>query len=172
MTLTVAQLRTFVTSSLVDDALQTLLDAAAASIVDVTGATGEVTEYLNGHYPRIVTSRLIGTVTSVTEDDVTLAADDYRASGYVLTRLDDGTNPRSAWGSEVVVVYASPDATAEYDRVQLELVKLDLAQNPGLVSQRIGDWEETYRTDATYEAQRADILASLTAAGGGMLVVE
>lgn len=169
--LTVDQLRLFVTSQLPDEALTTLLSAAAAAITGVAGATGEVTEYLTGGYTRIVVGRQIGTLTSVTENDVLLTVTDYRASGYVLTRLDSAGNP-STWGTAVVVVYTPADDTAERQRVQLELVKLDLASNPGLASQNIGTWTEAYRTDKTPDEQRAEILASLGASGGGMRVVD
>ncbi len=171
--MTVAQLRTFVTSPLPDEALLTLLSAAASAITGVAGATGEVTEYVAGGYTRIVVGRQIGTLTSVTENGTALTATDYRASGYVLTRLDTAANP-TTWGTAVVVVYTPADDTAERQRVQLELVKLDLTYQPGLVSQDIGTWSETYQNAASmsYADQRAEILASLGASGGGMVVIE
>lgn len=167
--LTVDQLRLFVTSPLLDDALLTLLSAAAAAIAGVAGATSEITEYVSGGYTRIVVARQIGTLTSVTEDDVLLVAADYRASGYVLTRLDSSGNP-GIWGGRIVVVYTPADDTAERQRVQLELVKLDLNQNPGLSAETIGTWSETYAAPASYAETRAAILASLTT-GGGMVIV-
>lgn len=167
MILTVADLRTFVTSALPDAALQTLLDAAEAAIVGVAGATGEVTEYVAGGYSRIVVGRQIGTLTSITEDDVLLAATDYRGSGYVLTRLDDAGNPRP-WGTAVTVVYTPADDTAERQRVQLELVKLDLNYRPGLIAQSVEGFAEQYA--ATYEQSRADILDTLSP-GSGMVVI-
>ena len=177
--LTVAQFRAFPGTPsedvLPDASLQILLDAAIAAVNEVAGATGEVTEHIHGHgYARITVARLIGTIASVTEDDVVLAADDYRASGYVIKRTGHGTNPSWRWGSYLTVVYTPADDTAERQRVQLELVKLDLAYQPGLAGQKIGTWEETYSASSVmnYEIERGLILASLGASGGGMLVVE
>ena len=174
MTLSVAQLRTFVDSELGDDALQALLDAAAEAIAEVAGSTDAVTEYLAGGYARIVTVRQVASVTSITEDGILLGTDDYRAAGYVLTRLATGTHPASRWGRESVAVYAPADEAAERDRVQLALVKLDLTHNPGLASERVGDWQEDYTSNSAfnYETERASILASLGTSGGGMVVPE
>ncbi len=176
--LSVAQLREHVVSTLPDSALQTLLDAAAAAIVAVAGPSGEIAEYLSAQpfygdgLHRITTARLIGTIASVTEysGDVAtiLDATDYRASGYVLTRLPSGTHPQWAWSHRVVVVYTPADDTDERNRVQLELVKLDLDSHPGLASQSVEGFAEAYRGD--YEAERAAILATL-GSGGGMVVV-
>jgi hypothetical protein len=175
--LTVTQLRQFVTSSLEDAPLQTLLDAAATAIVGVAGATGEITEHVSawdGFYHRITVARPIAAITSVTEYaggvETILAADDYRADGYVLTRLGYGTNPRWwFWGRHVVVVYTPADDTAERQRVQMELVKLDLNWKPGLTVQGVEGFTEQYA--ATYEQSRADILGTLGGASGGMVVV-
>lgn len=174
--LTVAQFRAFPGTPSVDvlpDAsLTILLNAAIAAVNEVAGATGEVTEYLTGGYTRIVVGRQIGTVTSVTENDVVLAATDYRASGYVLTRLDTAGDA-STWGT-VVVVYTPSDDTAERQRVQLELVKLDLNYRPGLIAQSVEGFAEQYSSSSVmnYEIERGLILATLGGASGGMVVIE
>lgn len=172
--LTVDQLRTFVTSSLGDEALLTLLNAAEAAIVEVAGATGEITEHIHGYgLHRIVVNREIGTITSVTEHDggteTVLDATDYRASGYVLTRIGTGTSPRWYWAPHVVVVYTPADDAAERQRVQMELVKLDLNWKPGLTVQSVEGFAEQYA--ATYEQARADILATLGGGSVGMVIV-
>jgi len=177
--LTVAEFRDLVETQASDTALEMYLAAAAQEIAAQAGAFGEVTEHVGAHgnyyspgHNRVVTNRPIGTVTSVTEDGVVLATDDYTASGYILHRIGTGTNPRWHWGRHVIVVYTPADDTAERRRVQSELVKLDLDFEPGLASQQIGTWTETYRTDATRDELRAEILASLSTPGGGMLVVD
>jgi hypothetical protein len=179
--LTVDQLRTFVASGLPDSALQTLLNAAEQAIVALAGATGDVTEYLSAQQfygdglHRITVARPIGTITSVTEHSggvaTMLDATDYRASGYVLSRLPNGTHPQWAWAHRVTVVYTPADDTSERERVQVELVKLDLSWAPGLVQQQIGTWSESYALPGSYEAERAAILATLGGSGSGMVVV-
>jgi hypothetical protein len=173
MSLTPTQLRAFVTTELTDPALQTLLDAAASAIDALAGSAAEATEYKSGGYSRIVLARLAAAVSSVTEDGSVLDSTGYRASGYVLTRLDSSGNP-SVWGARIVVVYTASVEASERERVQLELVKLDLAQNPGLSSQTIGTWTEQYASNSAwnYEQERAAILATLGGSGGGMVVVD
>lgn len=172
MMLTIAALREFVTSALPDDPLQVLLNAAEAEIIGVAGATGEITEHIHGYgLHRIVVAREIGTVTSVTEDRIVLADDDYRVSGYVLTRIGTGTLPSWIWGSYLTVVYTPADDTAERQRVQMELVKLELNQDPGMSAETIGTYTGTYAAPSIYAETRAAILASLTT-GGGMRVVD
>jgi hypothetical protein len=181
VSLTVEQFRDFVRTSLSDESVQKLLEAAKLAIDQVAGPVGEITETIEAWewgdgLPRITTKRPMSAVVSVTEyvgdRPIVLAADDYRVSGYVLTRLGHGTNPRWHWGSRVVVVYATADDAAERDRVQLELVKLDLTYSPGLSSQTIGTWSEAYTDGATYAADREAILSSLLpTSGGGMVVV-
>ncbi len=181
--LTVAQFREHVTTTLSDSALQTLLDASEAAIVAAVGATGEVTEYLSAHafygdaLHRITVARQIGTIASVTEYSGSVAtvldATDYRASGYVLSRLPHGTHSQWAWSHRVAVVYTPADDTSERERVQLELVKLDLNAQPGLAAQSVEGFGETYNSNSVmnYEIERALILATLGGSGGGMVVV-
>jgi hypothetical protein len=40
-------------------------------------------------------------------------------------------------------------------------VRLDIAFNPGLASQSIGPWSESYSSGKSYPEQRADILESI-----------
>ena len=171
--LTVDELRLHVTSTLTDEALQLLLDAALDAIEDVA-PTGPVTELITpGSGDLVLLSREATAITSVVEEywgqSTTLAADDYelRSGGQTLRRLSTGTNPAYAWRGRVDVAYTVEDDSAERKRVQLELVKLDLAFNPALRSQTIGTWSEDY-ADKPYADQRAGILASL--AGGPLAI--
>lgn len=166
MTLTVGDLRGYITSGLTDPALQKLLDAAYEAIGHQSGAAGAVTEFAVGGYSTLILDRQASAITSVTERiggvDVVLAANDYRHSGYVLTRLDTGTNPRSTWADTTTVYDPVVDA-AEWDRVAVALVELDLNYSPGVTSERIGDWEETKADNSAmnYAIERETILASL-----------
>jgi len=172
MPLSVTQMRAFVTTSLSDEALLILLDAAAEAIVAEIGYPGSTSERMHARGDLLMLSRPALSVTSVTEDGTALAADDYDLSfsGQTLRRLDDGTSPRGYWRGWVVVASLPRDDTATRQRVQRELVMLDIAFHPGLVSQTIGTWSETYATgsQATYAEQRAAILASLS--GGAWIV--
>ena len=168
MSLTVDQFREHITSTLGDEAIQRLLDAAYESIVIVAGpyaSDGTVSEILTprGIGTLLMLSRQAESVSEVIEGDTTLAADDYelRPSGNTLRRLDDGTNSASYWGNRVYVTYLPQSDLAIRDVAQLELVKLEIAFNPTLVTQTIGSWSESYQQGRSYPEQRADILASL-----------
>ncbi len=193
--LTVPELREHINSALPDAALQHLLDASEATIVDVVGAPGAITEYINAMAPgdgyapwgltlglkRISLSRQLGTVTSVTEyigpygdPGTVLDATDYRASGFILTRLPDGNHKRGSWSQRVVVVYTPADETADRIRVQIELVRLELNSKPGLAQQITEGFAERFSGFGllNYSEERADLLASLLSVGGGIAFVD
>jgi len=158
--LTVTQLRQHVTSGLSDDALQRLAEAAEKDITAKFGAAGEVTEYLDGGYQQLVLRRRVGTITSVTEssdtdDPLVLADDDYRVEGYLLRRLDTGTNPGTTWQGEVKVVHTPPDTEVDRVRLQVALVKLDLAYS-GYAAEATQDESRTPMPD--YQLARRRLL--------------
>jgi hypothetical protein len=169
--LTPDEFREHVTTSLGDDALQRLLDAAEEAIIGVIGTGGSATEDFEVHGERLMLSHRASTITSVTErtdpwaTGTALAANDYglSSSGWTLRRLSSGTNPGYYWAYRTTVVYEPVSDAAERRRVQMELVRLELAFTPGLVSQTIGGWAETYSGD--YSAQRQAILGSLNPDG-------
>lgn len=172
MTLTVDQFREHVTSSLGDEAIQRLLDAAYESIILAAGpyaSDGTITEILTprGIGPLLMLSRQAESVSEVIEGTgasaTTLAADDYELSqsGNILRRLSDGTNAALYWRYRTFVTYLPQSDLAIRDVAQLELVKLEIAFNPTLVTQTIGSWSESYQQGRSYPEQRADILASL-----------
>jgi len=170
MPLSVTQMRAFVTTSLSDEALLILLDAAAEAIVAEIGYPGSRTERLHAHGDLLMLSLPALSVASVTEDGTLLDPDDYElsSSGQTLRRLDDGPSPAHRWHGWVVIACLPRDDTATRQRVQRELVALDISYQPGgLTSQRIGEWAETYAagTGKGYGEQRADILASLRTGG-------
>ena len=169
--LTAAQLRSLAPTSLEDAALEILLAAAEQEIDRHAGAAGDVTERFRAERPRVLgLARPAALVVSVTQQGVALDPTDYalECGGELLRRLHDGANPAWRWWGHVTVVYTPVDDTASRQRVQAELVRLDIAFTPGLASQQIGTWTETYATSGrTYAEQRADILASLA---GGLVV--
>jgi len=170
--LTVSELREHVQTSLVDDALERLLDDAEASIVKHAGDLADVTEFVDGGGPTLVLRRRADSITSVVESfgvgDVTLATNDWRARGaYVLERLRTGTNPRSSWRGPVQVVYEPEDDTATRKIVQLDLIKLEIANNPGLAAETVGSWTQQYLTNSsrTLADSRGDVLSRLREPG-------
>lgn len=169
-----AQIREHITTALVSDALMRLADAAEEAIIERAGPTldeyilTDVTERFRPSGPALMLSRRAESVVSVSEyahrsDPTELAADDYAlsSSGNMLRRLRDGTNPATAWHPDVDVTYTPFTDTASRYRVQLELIKLDIAFNPTLASQTIGSWTEQYAQGRPYHEQREDLLASL-----------
>jgi hypothetical protein len=167
MSLDVTALRQHIETELADEALARLLEAAYEAIDEAVGAAADVSEYFRVHGDLLLLSRRAESIASVTENDTALETDDYelRPSGLTLRRLDTGTNPRRHWHRRIDVTYRAYNDESERDRVAVELVKLDLAYSPGLVSQSIGAWSETYTTGTgsslDYAAERATILASL-----------
>lgn len=165
-------------TSLGDEALQSLLDAALEAIVARFGSINdEAVEQRRPTGPLIRLSQRAQQIISVSEQTsvgwtfggwggttVDLDVLDYqlRPGGSILERLATGPNPARRWRGRVEVHYWPVDDGAERDRVAVDLVKLDLAYAPGLVEQTIGTWTERYaRQDTPYQAEREAILASL-----------
>jgi hypothetical protein len=167
--LTVDELREHVTTTLGDDALQRLLDDAEAAIIEYAGEIGTLTEFVRGGAGTIVTSRPIDTITSIIERTdsyvpVTLATDDYRVrNSYVIDRLRLGTNRWLHWRGVVEITYEPIDDTATRKIVQAELIQLELDTKPGLASETVGAWTQTYSSigSKSVPEQRLDILTRL-----------
>ncbi len=167
--LTVDEFREHVTTSLGDDAIQRLLDDAEAAITAYAGAVGVAVEIVSGGSGRVSVSRPIAAVTTVVERDggsspVTLSTNDWEPIGrFVLGRTRYGTNDWGVWRSPVRVTYTPVDDTATRKIVQLELCRLTIATNPGLASETVGAWTQTYASigSKSVPEQRADILSRL-----------
>jgi hypothetical protein len=170
--LTVAELRSLVPGDieLEDAALQLLLDAAEQAITAEIGALGETTTYHDGGgslllLDRPTTADAIDSITESfdSESPTLLATDDWRieADGRFLVRLLTGTNPSSWWAGPVRVVATPTSDLALRKGVQAELVKLELASNPGLAMIQVGNWMEQYSQGRPYGEMRTDILATL-----------
>lgn len=168
MALTVDDLRLHITSSLGDEALELLLDAAYEDIDKRIGPSGAVTEVLPaGAGKLLMLSCPASALTAVVEyayttSETTLATDDYELIGdQQLIRTPDGTNPSNGWNGRVKITYTTLVTDASRDRAAVSLVKLDLDQHPGVSSERLGDWSVTYASDPQYATSREAILATL-----------
>lgn len=168
--LTPAQFRQHVNTSVADPALQRLLDAAELAITGRVGALTAITERRRGGGSMLYFGRAIGTFTSITErtgdpigwTDVVLDATDYTllSDARTVRREITGTHKAERWADDVTAVYTPLDDTAERQRVAIELVKLDLAHQPGLSGQSIGSWSESYAA-LDYTETRESLIASL-----------
>ena len=145
-------------------AIQRHLDETEALIVREFGAnTTDLTEWLEGMGRYIFLSRVASSVTTtvetVSDEDTTLASDDYRLEGQGrrIKRLSDGTNGRVNWGDLVKVIYTPSNETSIRIGVQLDLVKLEI-QFKGLKGEKIGDWGGNM---GAYDTERAAILGRL-----------
>jgi hypothetical protein len=176
--LTVDEFREHVTTSLGGDAIQRLLDDAEAQIDAFAGAVGSAVDLVTGGGSRIVTTRPIASVTTVVERDggsspVSLATDDWELFGtFLLLRSRHGTNDASYWRGPVRVTYTPVDDTDTRKIVQLELVRLEMTTNPGLASETVGAWTQTYSSigSKSVPEQRGDILSRLHQAAGFAVV--
>lgn len=168
--LTLVQLKEHIEAELADAALQRLLDAAEQIVAERFGAiAAQVDEYVvtDHQYPEgrdksVILTREASSITSVTEQMFsaaadTLAADDYELRGFLLERLDTGTNPRGKWGHRVVVTYVPFDDTKQRIPVEVNLVKLELAYR-GLSAEKAGDYSMSARK---YHEERESILGAL-----------
>lgn len=156
--------REHIETSLEDDALERLLAAAEAAIVERAGPNPtddtETATAEERHSPRgdlLMLSRVPGVIVSVTEGTTELDPEDYaqRPGSGILRRVG-----RSWWGP-VTVAYIPEGDLAERIRVQLALVRLDLSATPGVTSERIGPWQQQTADGSTYAVEREALLASL-----------
>lgn len=176
--LTIAQLREHIETSLGDDALQRLLNAAEEAIVARAGAPGARAILTGGGYRFISLPRPASAISSITETrydtTTTLAVDDYDLlpDGYLIERLTTGTNPRSTWYGTVEVTFTPVADTATREMVQVDLCKLDIAANPHMRSLTIGSWTEQYANDAQWNEadEREAILARLNVSLGMVVI--
>lgn len=169
--LTAEEAREHIETSLGDEALERLLEAAEAAIIDRAGsnptedtATATAEER---HSPRgdlLMLSRVPGVIVTVTEGTTELDPEDYaqRPGSAILRRVG------RSWCGRVTVAYIPEGDLAERIRVQLALVKLDLAATPGVTSERIGPWQQQTADGSTYAAEREALLASLAAGFEGI----
>lgn len=168
--LSVAEFREHVTTSLGDDAIELLLDAAWQAIAIVAGEEGDVVEVRDGGGSYVFLSRRATSVDSVKEwlgysYEQTLDAADYRllSDGLSLRRLNSGTTPATYWAGPVEITATAVDDDALRQSLQLQLVSLFLNHHPGITAQWIGDWREEFQSAAnwSYASEREALLNTL-----------
>jgi hypothetical protein len=169
--LSVEEFRDFVTSTVDDEGIQLLLDAAEQAInarfgdLDAGYGTDEI---VDGGQSYIFLRRRAASIDSIVErvgtTDTTLDVTDYRlrGDGVSILRLASGVNQRSWWGAPITVSYEPLDDLEERKRVQRALVMFDLNFVPGnATSETIGAWSETFSAaNPNYSEGREAIFAS------------
>jgi hypothetical protein len=153
--LTVDQLRQHVTTTLGDEALQRVLDAANADLLAAAGPLGVTTlEMHGGRSSVLLLPRRFTAVSGVVEryedftTTVTLATNDWHLidNGWTLVRSLYGTNPPGGphwWAPLVAVTGTVFDDTASRVASLIELVKVALLP-VGLTSRTIGAYSESF----------------------------
>ena len=149
-----------------DSAEEEILAILGGFVTDSSGEPEAIEELITtrGNGDILMLSRRASYIVSIVEGDTTLTSDDYQvmSSGQTLRRLDDGSNPASAWNGRVRVKYEPLSDAGIRERVQLALVELEVNSSPGSRSERIGEWSETVSQSSTsYQDERQAILASL-----------
>lgn len=170
--LTVTQIREHVETDLGNDALQRIIDSEDGEITRRFGAATTQTETLKGGESYVFLSRLVSSITSVTEEvnetTTTLAVDDYDLWwNQAIERDSDGTNGRSTWGDKVTVVYVPQTTTPQRTLLLIQLVQLAV-QYRGVQSASIGsgDYSATYHD---YQRERERLFRKLEPRGGVFL---
>ena len=165
--LTLAQIREHVETDLSNDALQRLIDSEDAEIVQRYGALSTQTETLRGGSERLFLSRLVSSITSISEEvgetTTTLAADDYELWWH--QELD--RHGRSTWGERVTIVYVPQTMTAQRTAVLTQLVQLAVRYN-GVEQESVGSGDYS-ATSADYQRERERLLRKLAPRGGVFL---
>jgi hypothetical protein len=158
--LTVEELRKRVETSAEDAVLASLITAAYQAIVLRIGPAGETSELLDASGDRLMLSSPAASVTRITARGRELETDDYelRPGGQFLLRAN-----HRPWGHDVDVTYVRLDDEASRKRAAAALVALELDFRPGVTSQRIGEWSETYSSGqgGGYAEDHEAILSSL-----------
>ena len=151
-----------------------LVSKAAAereSIARRLGTTEDIVRRFDGGYRYLFLDPPIGTLTSVTEDGTPLVLDTgFRVGpgGAYIERLDAGVP--TYFGRFVTVTYDATPNGDLYDRVVIDLLKLDLNYS-GLDSVRDGDYAEESKGarggggQNNYQAERDLLIAELMSAG-------
>lgn len=167
--LTPTQLRQHVDTDLPDAALQRILDDVDAEIVRRFGEhTTTITE---AHRPgagesRLFTDRKIASITSIVEtvrttigdEQITLAADDYVIeSNRCIRRESNGTNSRTYWAELVEIEYLPVADTARRIGVTIDVCKLTIVYQ-ALASSSVGDASMSH---VAYDMERERLLRRL-----------
>jgi uncharacterized repeat protein (TIGR02543 family) len=167
-------LRAHVSTSLTDAALQEIIDAEEAAIIERCGSNAAEVEEFEDEYPGalIFPKCPVASVTSIIEkwvdsfiggiSSTTLDATDYEivSGGKQIRRLSTGTHPLSCWGNRVVLTYTPTSDTSRRVKALIDLCALSLSAKPGYKSESVGGGEYSY-TAADIEAEREKILARL-----------
>ena len=94
----------------------------------------------------------IGSITSVVEDTVTLAADEYRMWKAEIERLPVG----GTWGGRCVVTYCPADDRLKRKQVIIDLCRIDI-ERTAQFQESVGG-EYSYTAPSNWERERSRVL--------------
>ncbi len=162
----VSEIFEHVETDLSAEALDRLIDDAEQEIIAQYGAHDSQVEEisLTCNTSMLFPTRPVVSVTSIVEivsgTETTLATDDYalRGGGWMIERLNTGTNLKASWARRVRVDYVPVDDSARRKRVIIDLVRLALQYN-ALKSEVIGDYEST---SENYQDARLSLMSALS----------
>jgi hypothetical protein len=173
MLLTLDEAQGLADSSLGDESLQLLLDAAEVEITRAVGPVGNRTEIVQCGSRLLALRGQAASIVSITErlytTDTVLATDDYVLwpEGTVIERLLGGTNSRGHFRGRVEVEYVPVDDIDLRKVVQADLIKLMVQYAPGVTAETVGSWTRQLASNSVWNAseEREAILARLFLAG-------
>jgi hypothetical protein len=157
---TVAEVKTLISTSKSDTEIQAVIDREEAEVIRLYGAhyvaATSVSETLAGGGRHLLLRRAVASVTTVTEDDAALTSLSYRVWGSQgrLERLP----LYSTWGEVVVVSYVPTDDSARRRPVIIELVRLAL-EHSAMKSESVAG-EYSYNAPE-WLVERGNLLRSL-----------
>lgn len=163
---TLDELRSLIATEATDDALTALLAEAEAEIARVGGLIGTVTYPMTGGSSVLILPRYVASVTSIGHRYYSADTDEtLDPSAYVLLpdrrsiRMADGTRFRPL----VTVVAETLDALTIGRALALQLVRLYLTNQPGVLGFTEGNWTIQFKNGESYTLTRDALLGSLAA---------
>ena len=158
----VADVRALINTSLIDAALQAVIDRVEAEVTAKIGLpqddalTVTIVKTLAGEGENLFFPTEIYAVVSVVEDGTTLDSDEYQVwSGGVLERLPSGAH----WGDRCVVTYKPADDRLKRTAAIIDLVRIDLNRTAMKSESIAGEYSFTAPDD--WERERRKIFRRL-----------
>ncbi len=161
-----------VETDLSDAALAAFARAAVEEIGTRLGDRTGIVARHDGGVQYVFLSTPAATITSITENGVTLDAAEYQSEfgGRALSRISV-YGFKTLWGGPLVITYdASALAdTDRYDRVVIDLVKLAITYDGSDKAHSSGDYSESASlTPDAYQREREELIGELTGSRWGV----
>jgi hypothetical protein len=163
---TIAEVRALISTELVDDDLQVIIDRVESHVTGKVGApqddTGnvQIVKTLAGDGPNIFLPNEIASIVSIVEVDegstYTLNAYEYRTwGGGVIERLPEDSN----WEDQVIVTYKPVDDRPQRKSAIIDLLRLELNRTTFTSESIAGEY--AYSGAVDFEKERKRIMRRL-----------